>query len=75
MTVGVAQNRIDRMEDTAKKLGEFLFLLSEERAKTLEADYGITYTLLQDAYTFLSLTAKNCQEKLDNCEVECECFW
>ena len=47
---------------------------NKDRIKSLEEEYGITSDLLHKAWQFLSITAKNFQEDLDKCEVDCQCW-
>ena len=77
MTVGVAQYRINEMNDTVKKLTNCIRKIEHEenkdKIKFLE-DYDITLPLLHEACQFLSITAKNFQEDLNKCEVDCQCW-
>lgn len=78
MTVGVAQHRINEMKDIVKNISECICKLNneenKEKIKSLEKEYGITIDLLHEAVQFLSITAKNFQEDLDNCNVDCQCW-
>ena len=40
----------------------------------LIGNYGITPDLLHEAAQFLNITAKNFQEDLNNCDVNCQCW-
>lgn len=78
MTVGVAQHRINEMKDIVKKISDCIGKLNNEENKdkitSLEKEFGITIDLLHEAGQFLSITAKNFQEDLDLCEVNCQ-YW
>lgn len=78
MKVGIAQHRINDMNNVAEKLTDCLRKISHEenkdKIKALEEEYGITPNLLNEARQFLSITAKNFQEDLDNCDVDCQCW-
>lgn len=78
MTVGVAQHRINEMQGIVKKISDCIGKLNNEENKdkieSLEKEYGITIDLLHEARQFLSITAKNFQEDLDLCEVNCQCW-
>ena len=78
MTVGVAQSRINEMNAITEELADCIKKMSYEenkdRIKSLEEEYGITSDLLHKAWQFLSITAKNFQEDLDKCEVDCQCW-
>lgn len=79
MTVGVAQSRINQMNNIVKKISDCIGKLNseddKEKIKSLKNDYGITIDLLHEARQFLSITANNFQEDLDNCDVNCQCWW
>lgn len=78
MTVGVAQSRINEMNDIVKKLSDCIMKMNSEddknKIESLEQKYGLTLDLLHQAGQFLSITAKNFQEDLDLCEVNCQCW-
>lgn len=78
MTVGVAQYRINEMkkcaEDIANCIGKLNCEEDKDKIKIMEQNYGITVDLLHEACQLLSITAKNFQEDLDNCEVNCQCW-
>lgn len=78
MTVGVAQSRINQMNNIVKKISDCISQLNNEEDKdkiiSLKKDYGITIDLLHEARQFLSITANNFQEDLDNCDVNCQCW-
>lgn len=78
MTVGVAQHRINEMKDIVKKISDCIGKLNNEENKdkitSLEKEYGITIDLLHEARQFISITASNFQEDLDNCNVDCQCW-
>lgn len=78
MTVGVAQHRINEMKNIAEKLGNSMTKIQNEedknKVKSLEDNYGITLDLLHEALQFLSITARNFQKDLDDCDVDCQCW-
>lgn len=78
MTVGVAQHRINEMKGIVDKLANCLEKMryEEDRSKidVLKENYGITPDLIHEAAQFLNITAKNFQEDLDNCDVNCQCW-
>lgn len=78
MTVGVAQCRINEMKGMVDKLVNCLEKIrdEEDRSKidSLKENYGITPDLLHEVAQYLSITAKNFQEDLNNCEVDCKCW-
>ncbi len=78
MTVGIAQHRINEMNDIADKLADCVTKIcceeNKEKIKTLEDEYGLTSSLLHEAWQFLNITAKNFQEDLNKCEVDCQCW-
>ena len=77
MTVGVAQHRINEMKDIVNKLIDCLEKIRDEKDRnkidSLKENYGITPDLLHEAAQFLNITAKNFQEDLNNCDVNCQC--
>ena len=77
MTVGMAQNRINEMNSIARKLADCIEKInSEENEDKIESleKYGITKELLCEARQFLSITASNFQNNLNNCVVDCQCW-
>lgn len=78
MTVGVAQSRINEMNRIVEKLSDCIGKMNYEENKdeiaSLEQKYGLTLDLLHQARQFLNITAKNFQEDLDLCEVNCQCW-
>lgn len=78
MTVGVAQSRINEMNKIVEKLSDCIGKMNCEENKneiaSLEQKYGFTLELLHQARQFLNITAKNFQEDLDLCEVNCQCW-
>ena len=78
MTVGVAQCRINEMKGVSEKLADCIRKMhyeeNRDKVKSLEEEFGITTDLLHNAWQLLSITAKNFQEDLDNCDVNCQCW-
>lgn len=78
MAVGVAQSRINGMNDIVKKLSDCIGKMNYEDDKneimSLEQKYGLTLDLLHQARQYLSITAEKFQEDLDLCEVNCHCW-
>ena len=78
MTVGVAQHRINEMKDIVNKLIDCLEKIRDEKDRnkidSLKENYGITPDLLHETAQFLNITAKNFQEDLNNCDVNCQ-YW
>lgn len=77
MTVGAVLARIKEFEDAAEKLHNCITAISEASAEEkdqLRSKYGIINDELFNAVRLLEITANNCREALNKCEVDCK-YW